>query len=69
MAKRKRTVKPLPTIWHVPDELWDIIKPILAKYDPPRRTGRKRINARGALDAIIFRLRSGVRNSTRALPL
>ncbi len=59
MAKRKRTVKPLPTIWHVPDELWDIIKPILAKYDPPRRTGRKRINARGALDAIIFRMRSG----------
>lgn len=49
MAKRKRTVKPLPTIWHVPDELWDIIKPILAKYDRPQRTGRPRIDARGAL--------------------
>jgi len=59
MAKRKRTTKPLPTIWHVPDELWDIIKPILAKYDPPKRKGRRRIDARGAFDAIIFRVRSG----------
>src|SRR5215472_2675336 len=59
MAKRKRTVKPLPTIWHVPDALWNIIKPILAKYDRPQRTGRPRIDARGTLDAIIFRMRSG----------
>ena len=27
--------------------------------DPPKRTGRKRIDPRSALDAIIFRLRSG----------
>jgi transposase len=34
--------------------------PILAEVDPPRRTGRARIDARAALDAISYRLRSGV---------
>jgi putative transposase len=31
-----------------------------AVYDPPARTGRKRIDARAALDAVVYRLRSGV---------
>jgi len=43
----------------VPDELWAEIKPILDQYDPPKQTGRKRIDPRAALDAILFRLRSG----------
>jgi putative transposase len=43
----------------VPDPLWAILEPILAERDPPKRTGRKRIEARAALDAILFRLRSG----------
>lgn len=51
--------KPLPTIWHVPDELWEKIEPILKEHDPPKSTGRSRIDQRAALDAIIFRLRSG----------
>jgi putative transposase len=51
--------KPLPTIWRVPDELWEKIEPILAKYDPPKSTGRRRIDQRAVLDAIIFRLRTG----------
>lgn len=49
----------LPTIWHVSDELWQHIQPVLAELDPPKKTGRKRIDNRAALDAIIFRLRSG----------
>ncbi len=49
----------LPTLWHVPDELWQKLEFILGKYDPPNSIGRKRIDARAALDAIIFRLRSG----------
>lgn len=32
---------------------------MLNELDPPKRTGRKRIDRRAALDAIIFRLRSG----------
>lgn len=51
--------KPLPTIWRVPDELWHTIKPILNELDPPARTGRPRIDPRAALDAMIYRMRSG----------
>ncbi len=58
---RKHRAKPndLPTIWRVPDDLWQRIKPLLDEYDPPKPTGRKRIDARLALDAVLFRLRSG----------
>ena len=52
-------MEPLGTIWRVPDELWAKVSQLIAQYDPPKRTGRKRIDPRGALDAIIFRLRSG----------
>jgi putative transposase len=51
--------KPLATIWKVPDELWNKLKLILDEHDPPNAIGRKRIDACAALDAIIFRLRSG----------
>jgi len=51
--------KPAPTIWHVPDGLWETLEPILKEHDPPRSTGRSRIDQRAALDAIIFRLRTG----------
>jgi putative transposase len=59
MPRRKDEVEELATIWRVPDDLWARIEPILAELDPPKRTGRKRIDRRAALDAIIFRLRSG----------
>lgn len=51
--------KPLPTIWRVPDELWEKVEPILAEYDPPKKTGRPRVDRRAVLDTIIFRLRTG----------
>ena len=62
MPRQKHETKPepLPTIWRVPDELWAQIEPILAQYDPPKATGRKRIDQRRALDGIIYHLRSGV---------
>jgi len=60
MARRKRKVKPLPTIWEVSDELWTLIEPILNQLDPPRATpGRGRIDQRAALDGIIYQMRSG----------
>jgi transposase len=59
MPRQQHNQKPLPTIWRVPDALWSVIEQVLAELDPPARTGRKRIDARSALDAIIFRLRSG----------
>ncbi len=62
MPRRKRDTGPLPlpTIWQVSDDLWAKVATILREYDPPRRTGRKRIDQRRALDGIIYRLRSGV---------
>ncbi len=59
MARNRKKVKTLPTIWQVPDELWNKIRPIIKQHDPPKCTGRKRIDPRAALDAIIFRMRSG----------
>ena len=48
----------LDTIWEVPDELWTEIKQTLDELDPPMKTGRPRIDARRALDGIIYRLRT-----------
>lgn len=59
MARTKRKVKPLPTIWRVPDELWKIIKPVLDELDLPAATGRKRTDQRSALDGIIYQMRTG----------
>jgi putative transposase len=59
MAKTKRPVKDLPTIWNCPDELWELIAPVLAEFDPEPKTGRPRIDQRKALDGIIHQMRSG----------
>lgn len=58
MGRRKKAWKPLPPIWECSDELWALIEPILAEYDPAKQ-GPPRIDQRGAFDAIIFRLRTG----------
>ena len=60
MARKKRKSKPLPTIWEVSDELWEIIQNILDELDPPADTGRPRTGQRAALNGIIYRMRSGV---------
>ena len=60
MARKKRPVKVLPTIWEVNDELWSLLATILDELDPPASTGRKRIDLRAALNGIIYQLRSGV---------
>ena len=57
---RRRKDEPLPTIWRVPDELWYRIEPVLLVLDPPFDTGARRIDPRAALDAILYRLRTGV---------
>ena len=59
MARQKRKVKPLPTIWEVSDELWNCIQPILEELDPISHTGRPRIDQRAALNGIIYQMRSG----------
>jgi transposase len=49
----------LPTIWTVPDELWEKVQCLLDRFDPPNKTGRKRIDARRALNGMIYRMRTG----------
>jgi len=50
---------PLPTIWELPDDLWEEIELILDCFYPPAATGRPRADLRRVLDGIIHRLRSG----------
>lgn len=59
MARTKREVNALPTIWNVSDQLWQRIEPILTEHDPPAKTGRRRCNPRQALNGIIHQARSG----------
>lgn len=49
----------LETIWEIPDDLWEEIKSIIFEMDPPKHTGRKRVNPRQMLNGIIYRMRSG----------
>lgn len=57
--KESRHWDELGTIWEVPDKLWAQRAPVLAEVDPPKRTGRPRLDPRATLNAILFRLRSG----------
>jgi putative transposase len=50
----------LPTIWELPDELWERVEPILAERYPPAATGRPQADLRLVLDGIVYRMRSGV---------
>jgi len=61
MARTKRQVKRLETIWECPDALWDdFIEPVLAELDPPKPgPGRKRIDPRKALNGMIYQMRTG----------
>ncbi|MCC6179329.1 MAG: transposase [Chloroflexi bacterium] len=45
----------------VSDSDWESVRSLLEQFDPPRRLGRKRIDQRQALDAILYRIRSGCR--------
>ena len=60
-AGRSVAVERGPGIERVTDDVWEAISPILDRFDPPRRLGRRRIDQRAALDAIVYRLRSGCR--------
>ncbi len=44
MGEHSAEEKPLPTIWRVPDGLWERIEPILKEHDPPKKTRRPRVD-------------------------
>ena len=51
--------KPEPTIWLVPDDVWEIVEEILARRYPKRAQDRKRVPLRRVLDGVLYRLRTG----------
>jgi transposase len=59
MKAKQQKPDTLPTIWTVSDDLWAWIEPVILELDPPSAIGRKRIDARKALTAIIYVLRTG----------
>ncbi len=60
MARKKKAVEPLATIWEVDDALWEKVQKVLAEFDPPAHFGPDRIDQRKALNGVIYRMRSGV---------
>src|SRR5579871_331760 len=49
----------LSTLWEVPDDLWEMVACLLERFDPPKKMGRPRIDARRALDGMLYRARTG----------
>ena len=47
------------TIWHVPDELWNLIAPLLGPEKEPGTAGRPAVPFRKIFDGIIYVLRTG----------
>jgi transposase len=60
MARKKKVVEALATIWEVDDALWSKVADVLAEFGPPARFGPDRIDQRQALNGVIYRMRSGV---------
>jgi putative transposase len=60
MARKRREVKPVDTIWEVPDNMWEgAIKPLLEARYPPAKTGRPRVELRQVFNGIIHQMRTG----------
>jgi len=56
----------LETLWHMPDELWSLIAPLLGPEKPPGTPGRPAVPFRRIFDGILYVLRTGCQ--WRALP-
>lgn len=49
----------LGTIWYIPDDLWDKIRPLLRREKAPGTVGRPPVPYRTCLDGILYVLRTG----------
>ncbi len=56
---RKAKKKSMPTIWHIPDDLWEEFKLVLPPEKPARTVGRPAVPFRKVLNGILYVLRTG----------
>jgi transposase len=49
----------LETLWHIPDDLWDKVRPLLGREKQVGTLGRPSLPHRTCLDGILFVLRTG----------
>lgn len=57
---KERARNELPTVWEVPDALWEsFVAPVLKEFDPPSSRGRRRADPRRCMNGIIYRARTG----------
>lgn len=56
---KNRRKKAMPTIWHIPDDLWKEFKRVLPPEKRPRTVGRPAVPYRKVLDGILYVLRTG----------
>ena len=55
----ERPAKPEPTIWEIPDDVWEIAAEILDREYPKRVKGHRRVDWRTIVNGILYRLRTG----------
>jgi putative transposase len=48
-----------PTIWHIPDDLWTLIAPLLGPEKAPGTPGRRAVAFRRSFDGIVYVWRTG----------
>jgi len=58
-VKDARERKAEPTIWRMPDDVWVIMEEILRREYPRHPQDRRRVDLRGVLDGVIYKLRTG----------
>lgn len=51
--------KPELTIWRIPDDVWELLVPILDTRYPKRPSDHRRVELRRVLDGILYKLRTG----------
>ena len=56
---RKSKKKSMPTIWHIPDDLWEEFELVLPPRKPARTVGRPAVPFRKVLNGVLYVLRTG----------
>ena len=56
---KRLKIQSIPTIWEIPDDLWQDIEPLFPVPQERNLTGRKRVSYRRVLNGILYVLRTG----------